>query len=53
MRGHACWYINGLANSNKVKVKINKINKYEDLKNLMEKYIFALENEDYSFFEEK
>ena len=53
MRGHACWYINGLANSNKVKAKINKMNKYEDLKNLMEKYIYALENEDYSFLKQE
>lgn len=52
MRGHACWYINGLTHANKVKAKINKIIKYEDLNNLLERYIYALENEDYSYFEE-
>ena len=52
MRGHACWYISGLTHANKVKAKINKINKYEDLNNLMEKYIAALETEDYSYFED-
>ncbi|MGI6607586.1 MAG: tRNA dihydrouridine synthase DusB [Erysipelotrichaceae bacterium] len=51
MRGHACWYISGLANANKVKAKINKINKYDDLNSLMEKYVSALNTEDYSYFE--
>lgn len=50
MRGHACWYINGLTNANRVKAKITKMNKYEDLKEIMEKYMYALEKGDYSAF---
>ncbi len=51
MRGHACWYINGLTFANRVKAKINKINKYQDLENLLNEYCYALEKEDYTYFE--
>ncbi len=50
MRGHACWYINGLPNNNKVKAKINDITTYKQLEEIMGEYDKALRSEDYSYF---
>ena len=50
MRGHACWYINGLPNNNKVKDRINVMNTYRDLKGIMDQYLEAIRTDDYSRF---
>ena len=50
MRGHACWYINGLPNNNKVKAIINNTSTYQQLESLMNNYLWALDNEDYHYF---
>ena len=50
MRGHACWYINGLPNNNRVKERINVMNTYEDLKTIMDEYLQAIRTDDYSRF---
>lgn len=50
MRGHACWYINGMPNNNKVKARLNHITKYIQLETIMNEYLRAMNNEDYSFF---
>lgn len=52
MRGHACWYINGLPNNNRVKALINNITRYEQLDYIMNSYREALKTEDYRFLDE-
>lgn len=52
MRGHACWYIDGMPKANKVKAKINFMNTMEQLQTIMDEYRRALESEDFSYFEE-
>lgn len=52
MRGHACWYINGLPKANKVKAKINFMDTYAQLERIMDEYIKAIETEDFSYFEQ-
>ncbi len=52
MRGHACWYINGLPNNNRVKALINNITRYEQLDYIMNSYREALKAEDYRFLDE-
>lgn len=51
MRGHACWYINGLPKANKAKTLINFMNTYADLDQIMFEYKKAIETEDFSYFE--
>ncbi|MBR2701874.1 MAG: tRNA dihydrouridine synthase DusB [Erysipelotrichaceae bacterium] len=50
MRGHACWYITGMPNNNKVKAMLNHIVSYGELELIMNEYLGALKNDDYSFF---
>ena len=50
MRGHACWYITGMPNNNKVKAKLNHIVSYDELDMIMSEYLRAQKNDDYSFF---
>ena len=50
MRGHACWYINGLPNNNRVKAIINNITTYSQLEELLNTYNEALLTEDFSYF---
>ncbi|MBQ1521223.1 MAG: tRNA dihydrouridine synthase DusB [Erysipelotrichaceae bacterium] len=50
MRGHACWYITGMPNNNKVKAMLNHIISYSELELIMNEYLSALKNDDYSFF---
>ncbi len=52
MRGHACWYLNGMAKANKVKAKINHIDTRAQLDEIIAEYLKALETEDFSYFEE-
>ena len=52
MRGHACRYINGLPNNNRVKALINNITRYEQLEYIMNSYREALKAEDYRFLDE-
>ncbi len=51
MRGHACWYIDGLPKANKVKAQINFMSTMEQLNTIMSEYLKAMETEDYSYFE--
>lgn len=51
MRGHACWYLTGLPNSNRVKAKINFMETYAQFAEILEHYGQALQDEDYSWFE--
>lgn len=50
MRGHACWYINGLPSNNKVKAKLNDMTTYAQLEEIFENYKIAIQSEDYSYF---
>jgi tRNA-dihydrouridine synthase len=50
MRGHACWYIDGLPRANRVKARINFITTLDQLKQIMEEYLKALASEDFSYF---
>ena len=50
MRGHACWYINGLPENNRVRNIINTMTTFEELQEIMDKYLQAMENDDYSWF---
>ncbi len=50
MRGHACWYINGMPNNNRVKAIINNITTYRQLEELFEIYDKALLSDDFSYF---
>lgn len=50
MRGHACWYINGLPSSNRVRAKINDMKTYDELTEIFERYRLAIVNGDYSYF---
>lgn len=43
MRSLACFYIKGLANASSIKVKINEVNTYQDLENVLNKYLVELE----------
>ena len=47
MRGHACWYINGLPNNNRVKARINETDTLLQLETLMGDYLWALDNDDF------
>ncbi len=51
MRGHACWYIDGLPKANKVKAQINFMSTMEQLQTIMSEYLKAMDSEDYSYFE--
>lgn len=51
MRGHACWYINGLPCNNRVKAKINDTVTLQQLTEIMNSYGEAMKNNDYSYFE--
>ncbi len=51
MRGHACWYINGLPCNNRVKARINNITTYDQLETVMNEYRVAMETEDYHYFD--
>ncbi|MCR5068114.1 MAG: tRNA dihydrouridine synthase DusB [Erysipelotrichaceae bacterium] len=51
MRGHACWYIDGLPKANRVKARINFMSTMADLRMIMAEYLKALASEDYSYFE--
>ena len=51
MRGHACWYIDGLPKANRVKAKINFMNTMEQLETIMAEYLKAMADDDYSYFE--
>lgn len=43
MRSLACFYIKGLANASSIKVKINEVNTYQDLENVLNNYLVELE----------
>lgn len=51
MRGHAPWYIKGLKSSSVIKNHLSKIDTYEQLKDILEKYRHYLHTGDKSFFE--
>ena len=48
MRGHACWYINGLPYANKIKAKINFMNTYQEFEKIISEYRQMIVNDDYS-----
>lgn len=48
MRGHACWYINGLPFANKIKAKINFMENYQQFIEIMEQYRYMIETDDFS-----
>ena len=48
MRGHACWYINGLPYANKVKAKINFMDTYEQFEKIIEDYRTMIIKDDFS-----
>ncbi len=48
MRGHACWYINGLPFANKVKAKINFMETYNQFEQIINEYRQMIINDDYS-----
>ena len=50
MRGHACWYINGMPNNNKVKAIINNITTYQQLEDLLRRYDEAMLSGDFRYF---
>ena len=50
MRGHACWYINGMPNNNKVKAIINNITTYQQLEDLLKRYDEAMLSGDFRYF---
>lgn len=52
MRGHACWYIDGLPKANKCKAKINFMETREEFVSIMEHYRKAVEQEDFSWFDD-
>ena len=51
MRGHACWYIDGLPKANRAKAEINFMNTREELRDILSRYEQALDSGDFSDFE--
>ena len=51
MRGHAPWYIKGLKSSSVIKNHLSKIDTYEQLKDILEKYRHYLHTGDKGFFD--
>ena len=51
MRGHAPWYIKGLKSSAVVKNMLSRIDTYEQLEDIIEKYRYYLHTGDKSQFE--
>lgn len=51
MRGHAPWYIKGLKSSAVIKNQLSKIDTYEQLEDIVEKYRYYLHTGDKSVFE--
>ena len=52
MRGHACWYIDGLPKANRVKARINFMSTMAQLRTIMSEYLKAMASEDYTYFED-
>jgi nifR3 family TIM-barrel protein len=50
MRGHTCWYLTGLPRSNRVKAKINFMDTYDQMVEILDHYRQALVDNDYSWF---
>jgi len=51
MRGHACWYIDGLPKANKAKAMINFMETRQQMMDILENYRQAIKSEDFSYFE--
>ena len=52
MRGHAMWYIQGIPYSAKVKPLMIKVHSYNDLEAVLNKYMDALEKDDFRFIQQ-
>lgn len=50
MRGHACWYLDGLKNANRAKAKINYMETRDQLLEILSTYYQALINDDFTDF---
>lgn len=51
MRGHAPWYIKGLKSSAVIKNQLSKVDTYEQLETIIEKYRYYLQTGDKTIFE--
>ena len=51
MRGHACWYIHGLPYNNKVKSKLSKMIKYEELVAILNNYQKSIVSDNYDWLD--
>lgn len=53
MRGHAPWYIKGLKSASAIKNHLSKVNTYNELEEIIEKYRIYLHTGDKAVFEER
>ena len=53
MRGHAAWYIKGLKSASAIKNHLSKVNTYNELEEIIEKYRIYLHTGDKAVFEER
>ena len=53
MRGHAPWYIKGLKSASAIKNHLSKVNTYNELEEIIEKYRIYLHTGDKAIFEER
>jgi len=51
MRGHACWYIDGLPKANKAKAMINFMDTKEQFVEILEQFRNAITRDDFTYFE--
>ena len=53
MRGHACWYIHGLPHNNKVKSKLSKMTRYDELIDILSNYQKSILDDNYDWLEKE
>jgi len=46
MRSHACWFLKGMPGSNKKRAAIHEITTFEELKNILEEYLFEIRTQE-------